>query len=310
MTLRLAFMGSPEFAVPTLEAVVKAGHDVACVYSQPPRPAGRGQVLRKTAVHQAAERHGIPVRTPLSFKAGEDRQAFAALNLDVAVVVAYGLLLPQAVLDSPRLGCFNLHGSLLPRWRGAAPIHRAVMAGDAVTGVQVMKMEAGLDTGPVMKTATTPIREEDTTGDVQDRLALLGAGLMVEALAELEAGPVRLVEQAAVGVTHAAKVSTGEARIDWSKPATEVAAHIRGLSPFPGAWFELPETQGAQRIKALHARAEAGDGEPGLVLDEALLVACGSGAVRITRLQRAGKGPMTADDFQRGSAVAKGWRLA
>jgi methionyl-tRNA formyltransferase len=184
------------------------------------------------------------------------------------------------------------------------------MAGDAVTGVQVMKMEAGLDTGPVMKTATTPIREEDTTGDVQDRLALLGAGLMVEALAELEAGPVRLIEQAADGVTHAAKVSTGEARIDWTKPATEVAAHIRGLSPFPGAWFELPETQGAQRIKALHARAEAGDGEPGLVLDEALLVACGSGAVRITRLQRAGKGPMLADDFQRGSAVAKGWRLS
>jgi methionyl-tRNA formyltransferase len=315
MTLRLAFMGSPEFAVPTLEAIRAAGHDIACVYSQPARPAGRGKELRRTAVHEAAERHGIPVRTPLNFKLAADREAFAALDLDVAVVVAYGLLLPQAILDAPRLGCFNLHGSILPRWRGAAPIHRAVMAGDTVTGVQVMKMEAGLDTGPVMKTATTRIGEDDTTGDVHDRLALLGAALMVEALAELEAGPVSLRVQEAEGVTHAAKVSAAEARIDWTRPAEEVAAHIRGLSPSPGAWFELHDSGEVQRIKALHARAEAGQsgegkGQPGLVLDDALLVACGSGAVRLTRLQRAGKGPMTADAFQRGAQIARGRKLS
>lgn len=310
MTLRLAFMGSPDFAVPTLEAILAAGHEIACVYSQPPRPAGRGKELRKTAVHMTAERHGLTVRTPLNFKAAADRDAFAALQLDVAVVVAYGLLLPQAVLDAPRLGCFNLHGSILPRWRGAAPIHRAVMEGDTVTGVQVMKMEAGLDTGPVMKTATTPITEDDTTGDVQRRLASLGANLMIEALAELEAGPVMLTEQDADGVTHAAKVTAAEARIDWARPASEVASRIRGLSPFPGAWFELPDSQGRQRIKALHATAEAGEGEPGEVLDDRLLVACGSGAVRISRLQRAGKGTMTAEDFQRGSPIGKGWKLA
>lgn len=310
MTLRLAFMGSPEFAVPTLEALLAAGHEIACVYSQPPRPAGRGRELRKTAVHAAAERHGLAVRTPLNFKAAEERASFAALRLDVAVVVAYGLLLPQAVLDAPRLGCFNLHGSILPRWRGAAPIHRAVMAGDPVTGVQVMKMEAGLDTGPVVKTAVTSIAEEDTTGDVQARLAQLGASLVVEALTELEAGPIRLEVQDDRDATYAAKITAAEARIDWARPASEVACHIRGLSPFPGAWFELPEAHGRHRIKALHAKAEAGEGESGEVLDDKLLVACGSGAVRITRLQRAGKGPMTAEDFQRGSPIGKGWRLS
>jgi methionyl-tRNA formyltransferase len=306
MSLRLAFMGSPDFAVPTLEAILAADHDVACVYSQPPRPAGRGKELRKTAVHETAQRHGIELRTPENFKQAADREAFAALKLDVAVVVAYGLLLPKAILDAPRLGCFNLHGSILPRWRGAAPIHRAVMAGDKVTGVQVMKMDIGLDTGPVMLTATTPISEDDTTGDVHDRLAGLGADLMVKALAELEAGPINLTAQTNDGLTIAAKVSPAEAKIDWTKPAAQVAAHIRGLSPFPGAWFELD----GQRIRALHAKAETGSGAPGDVIDESLLVACGEGAVRITRLQRAGKGQMTADEFQRGARIAQGRRLS
>jgi len=305
MSLRLAFMGSPDFAVPTLEAVISAGHDIACVYSQPPRPAGRGKDLRRTPVHEAAARHGIEVRTPLNFKAQEDKNAFAALKLDVAVVVAYGLLLPKAILDAPRLGCFNLHGSILPRWRGAAPIHRAVMAGDAVTGVQVMKMDVGLDTGPVMLTATTSISEDDTTGDVHDRLSLLGASLMVQGLARLEAGTATLTDQTEEGLTYAAKVSAAEARIDWTLPARDVAARIRGLSPFPGAWFE----QDGQRIKVLHARAHAGRGQPGDVLDDHLTVACGDGAVRLTRLQRAGKGQMTAEEFQRGAHIAAGARL-
>ncbi len=305
MTLRLAFMGSPDFAVPTLEAILAAGHDVACVYSQPPRPAGRGKEMRRTAIHQIAERRGLEVRTPANLKDPADREAFAALKLDVAVVVAYGLLLPRAILDAPRLGCFNLHGSILPRWRGAAPIHRAVMAGDPITGVQVMKMELGLDTGPVLSTATTPITEDDTTGDVHDRLSLLGAGLMVKALADLEAGPVTLTPQAKEGVTAAAKVSPAEAGIDWSKSAGEVSAHIRGLSPNPGAWFEMD----GQRIKVLHARTAAGSGSPGQVLDDNLLVACGDRAVRLTRLQRAGKGQMTAEEFQRGARIERGRRL-
>lgn len=305
MSLRIAFMGSPEFAVPTLEAIIAAGHNVVCVYSQPPRPAGRGKELRSTAVHGVAEKRGIPVRTPVNFKAEEDRAAFAALNLDVAVVVAYGLLLPKAILDAPRLGCFNLHGSILPRWRGAAPIHRAVMAGDKIAGVQVMKMDVGLDTGPVMLTATTPVTEDDTMGDIHDRLSLAGAELMVEGLARLEAGTAVLMEQSAEGVTYAAKVSPEEARIDWKLPASEVAARIRGMSPFPGAWFEHE----GQRIKVLHARATDGAGEPGVVLDDALKIACGDGAVRLTRLQRAGKGLVTAEDFQRGKSIARGQKL-
>jgi len=298
-------MGSPDFAVPTLEAVISAGHDVACVYSQPPRPAGRGRDLRRTPVHEAAARHGIEVRTPLNFKAQEDRDAFAALKLDVAVVVAYGLLLPKAILDAPRLGCFNLHGSILPRWRGAAPIHRAVMAGDSITGVQVMKMDVGLDTGPVMLTATTPISEDDTTGDVHDRLSILGADLMIEGLALLEAGKAVLLDQTEEGLTYAAKVSAAEARIDWTLSGRDVAARIRGLSPHPGAWFE----HDGQRIKVLHARAAEGKGQPGAVLDDSLTIACGEGAVRLTRLQRAGKGQVTAEEFQRGARIPSGARL-
>jgi methionyl-tRNA formyltransferase len=306
MTLRLAFMGSPDFAVPVLEAIIAAGHEVACVYSQPPRPAGRGKEMRRTEVHAVALKHGLEVRTPENFRAKEDREAFAALKLDVAVVVAYGLLLPKAILDAPRLGCFNIHGSILPRWRGAAPIHRAVMAGDAITGVQVMKMDVGLDTGPVMLTATTPISEDDTTGDVHDRLSRLGAALMVEGLAKLEAGPVALTGQTEEGLTIASKVSPDEARVDWTLPAEEVAARIRGMSPFPGAWFEMD----GQRIKVLNARADAGAGAPGEVLDDMIKVACGSGAVRLTRLQRAGKGQMTADEFQRGKPIPRGARLS
>ncbi len=306
MSLRLAFMGSPEFAVPTLEAIIAAGHDVACVYSQPPRPAGRGRELRPTSVHMLAERHGLPVRTPVNFKAEEDRAAFAALALDVAVVVAYGLLLPRAILDAPRLGCFNLHGSILPRWRGAAPIHRAVMAGDQVAGVQVMKMDVGLDTGPVMLTATTPITENDTMGDIHDRLSMAGAALMVEGLARLEAGTAVLTEQSSEGVTYASKVSPEEARIDWRLPAREVAARIRGMSPFPGAWFE----HDGQRIKVLHARADVGAGGPGQVLDDSLRIACGEGAVRLTRLQRAGKGQVNAEDFQRSKPITRGQVLS
>jgi methionyl-tRNA formyltransferase len=309
MTLRLAFMGSPDFAVPTLEAVLKAGHDIACVYSQPPRPAGRGKAERRTAVHRAAEAKGILVRTPLNFKAAEDREAFAALKLDAAIVVAYGLLLPRAILEAPRLGCYNLHGSLLPRWRGAAPIQRAVMAGDSETGVEVMKMDVGLDTGPVLLTARTPIAATDTTGDVHDRLSHLGAGLMVEALAALEAGAAKLTVQPEAGVTYAAKITGDETRIDWSRPAHRVSAHIRGLSPQPGAWFEMPGEKGAVRVKALNATVEEGSGPPGAILDDRLLIACGEKAVRLTRLQRAGKGPMTAEEFLRGAKAAAGGRL-
>ncbi|MEZ5936717.1 MAG: methionyl-tRNA formyltransferase [Hyphomonadaceae bacterium] len=312
MSLRIAFMGSPEFAVPTLRRLIADGHDIACVYSQPPRPAGRGQALRRTPVHEAADEAGIEVRTPLNFKAAEDRDAFAALDLDAAVVVAYGLLLPKAILDAPRLGCYNLHGSLLPRWRGAAPIHRAIMAGDAETGVQVMKMDVGLDTGPVLMTARTPISGDDTLLSVHDRLADLGAGLMSRALVDLEAGAAQPQPQTDEGVTYASKITPDEARIDWSKPAHAVSAHIRGLSPFPGAWFECDAGKGMVRVKALQVRTEptSSSGAPGELLDDALLVACGEGAVRLLRLQRAGKGPMDAPDFLRGAMLSKGVRLS
>ncbi len=307
--MRLIFMGSPDFSVPTLKALLEAGHEVACVYSQPPRPAGRGKALRQTAVHAFAEERGLEVRTPLNFKADADRADFAALGADVAVVVAYGLILPQAVLDAPKFGCLNLHGSLLPRWRGAAPIHRAVMACDETTGVQVMQMEAGLDTGPVMMSAETPISDTDTTLDVHDRLADLGAGLMVEALGKLEAGTAEFVPQSADGIVYAHKISSDEARIVWNRPAADVSAHIRGLSPFPGAWFELEEDKGPVRVKVLNTVAEAGSGEPGEVLDDGLLIACREGAVRLLRLQRAGRGPMLAADFLRGTMIETGRRL-
>jgi len=314
MTLRIAFMGSPELAVAVLEEVISAGHEVACVYSQPPRPAGRGKSERKTAVHLAAEAHGLEVRTPLNFKAAEDRAAFAALDLDAAVVVAYGLLLPQAILDAPRLGCINLHGSLLPRWRGAAPIQRAVLAGDHETGMQTMKMDAGLDTGPVIDEMRMAIGEMDTAQTVHDWMAREGGALMVRTLAALEAGVAGFAKQAEEGVTYAAKIRPDEPRIDWTQPARRVRDHIHGLSPQPGAWFELDGDMtggktGPVRVKVLSVACEDGSGPPGVTLDSGLLGACGAGAVRLLRLQRAGKGPMAADDFLRGTPIQAGRRL-
>jgi methionyl-tRNA formyltransferase len=306
MTLRLAFMGSPAFALPTLAALIDAGHEIACVYSQPPRPAGRGKQDRLTPVHAFALERGLQVRTPNSLKKLEAQAEFAALNLDAAIVVAYGLILPKPILDAPRLGAFNLHGSLLPRWRGAAPIQRAIMAGDALTGVQVMRMEEGLDTGPVLATASTRIGASDTTSTLHDRLAALGAPLMVEALAKLEHGEAVETPQDEEGVTYAHKITPAEARIDWSRSAHEVDWVIRGLSPVPGAWFDL----GGMRVKALMSRAELQSGEPGVVLDDSLLIACGTGAVRLLTVQREGRGPLDAATFLRGNPVIPGTRLA
>lgn len=306
MSLRLAFMGSPAFALPTLAALIEAGHEIACIYSQPPRPAGRGKQERPTPVHAFAAERGYEVRTPKSLKKPEAQEAFAALKLDAAIVVAYGLILPKPVLDAPRLGAFNLHGSLLPRWRGAAPIQRAVMAGDARTGVQVMRMEEGLDTGPVLATAITRIDAADTTASLHDRLAAFGAPLMVDALAALERGAAVETPQPDEGVTYAHKITPAEARIDWTKSAREVDCAIRGLSPAPGAWLEL---DGA-RVKVLMSRAEDGQGAPGAALDDSLLIACGSGAVRLLTVQREGRGPLDAGAFLRGHPVPQGTVLA
>ncbi|MEM1087525.1 MAG: methionyl-tRNA formyltransferase [Pseudomonadota bacterium] len=309
--LRLAFMGSPDFSVPVLAALVEAGHDVVCVYSQPPRPAGRGKKLRLTAVHQWVEDKGIEVRTPKSLKNVPEQAEFAALNLDAAVVVAYGLILPRAVLDAPRLGCMNMHASLLPRWRGAAPIHRAIMAGDAETGVQAMIMEAGLDTGPVLATAKTPILDTDTTGSVHDRLASLAAGLAVTAMEGLANGSLKPVAQPEDGITYAHKVGAEDQRIDWTKSAREVDCQVRGLSPFPGAYFFYHPggEPDAIRMKALLSKCEDGDpgAAPGTVLDDTLLIQCGDGrAVRLLRAQKPGSKAMNGDDLLRGLPVPKG----
>ncbi len=309
--LRIAFMGSPDFAVPVLAALVEAGHKIACVYSQPPRPAGRGKKLRPTPVHQWAETHGLEVRTPRSLKKTPEQDAFAALDLDAAVVVAYGLILPQAVLDAPRLGCMNMHASLLPRWRGAAPIHRAVLAGDEMTGVQAMMMEAGLDTGPVLATEQTRIFPFDTTGSVHDRLAGLAADLAVMALAGLADGSLTPEPQSEEGVTYAHKITAEDQRIDWTRPAAEVDCHIRGLSPFPGAWFlHQPEDEPEPlRMKALMSRVENGVGkaEPGELLDAELLVQCGDGqAVRLLKAQKPGAKAMEAADLLRGLPIPAG----
>jgi methionyl-tRNA formyltransferase len=301
--MRLIFMGSPEFAIPTLAALLKAGHEIACVYSQPSKPAGRGKALRQTPVHSFAQTHGLEVRTPSSLKSDEQKAAFAALNADAAIVVAYGLILPQAVLDGTKLGCFNLHGSLLPRWRGAAPMQRAIEAGDGVTGVQVMAMEAGLDTGGVYATATTRIGKADTTGTLHDRLAKLGAALMVESLPQIFSGALPCLPQSQEGVTYAAKIDRGETRIDWSRPAIELDRAIRAFSPYPGAWCMLPD---GTRAKILLTGLEEGDGAPGATLDNGLLVACGRGAVRILKLQRDGKSVVDTSDFLRGTPVLAG----
>ena len=299
-------MGSPAFALPTLQALIDAGHDVARVYSQPPRPAGRGKRERPTPVHAFAAERGIDVRTPRSLKQTEEQAAFAALNLDIAIVVAYGLILPKAILDAPKHGALNLHGSLLPRWRGAAPIQRAIMAGDRVTGVQVMRMEEGLDTGPVLASAETPIEFDDTTSTLHDRLAEMGAGLMRDALEKLERGEVTETPQAEAGVTYAQKITPAETHIDWARPAREIDCMIRGLAPAPGAWFELD----GKRVKALHSRLAQGVGAPGEALDDELLIACGEGAVRLLTVQREGRAPLSAAEFLRGQPVLAGAHLA
>ncbi|WP_375569121.1 methionyl-tRNA formyltransferase [Seohaeicola saemankumensis] len=301
--MKVVFMGTPDFSVPVLEALVEAGHDIAAVYCQPPRPAGRGKKETPTPVHQRASELGLQVRHPVSLKTPEAQADFAALGADVAVVVAYGLILPQAVLDAPRQGCLNIHASLLPRWRGAAPIHRAIMAGDAETGICIMQMEAGLDTGPVLLREATPIGVEETTGQLHDRLSQMGARLIVDALARLD-DLVPSVQPEA-GVTYAAKIDKAEAAVDWTRPATQVDRLIRGLSPFPGAWT----LHDGQRIKLLGARLADGAGAPGEVLDDALTVACGTGAVQLLRLQRAGRGAQDAAEFLRGQPLPKGTRL-
>ncbi|MCH9750667.1 MAG: methionyl-tRNA formyltransferase [Alphaproteobacteria bacterium] len=309
--LRIAFMGSPDFAVPVLAALAEAGHEIACVYSQPPRPAGRGKKLRPTPVHQWADANGIEVRTPRSLKKAPEQKAFAALDLDAAIVVAYGLILPQEVLDAPRLGCMNMHASLLPRWRGAAPIHRAIIAGDQVTGVQAMIMEAGLDTGPVLATKETEILPTDTTGSVHDRLATLGADLAVTALAGLADGTLGPVAQVEDGATYAHKITAEDQRIDWTWPAAEVDCQIRGLSPFPSAWFYYTPAGETEplRMKALMSRLEDGRGDaaPGTLLDDELLVQCGDGrAVRLLKAQKPGSKAMHASDLLRGLPISAG----
>ncbi|AWW74084.1 methionyl-tRNA formyltransferase [Erythrobacter sp. KY5] len=297
--MRIIFMGTPDFAVPALTALHAAGHEIVCVYSQPPSRSGRGKKLRLSPVQAKAEELGIEVRTPKSLKGEEERQAFAALDADVAVVAAYGLILPQAILDAPMHGCLNIHASILPRWRGAAPIHRAVMAGDEETGVTIMQMEAGLDTGPMLHIVRTPIGAK-TTGHLTAELAELGAGAMVEVLAnfaQYEAQP-----QDDSLATYAPKIDKAEARIDWSRGASEIVRHIHGLAPFPGAWFELE----GERVKVLQAIMVSAEGSPGTVIDASLGIACGSDAIRPERLQRAGKPAMDLDDFLRGRPVEPG----
>ena len=292
--MRVIFMGTPDFSVPALRAIA-ARHDVVAVYSQPPRAAGRGQKPRPSPVALAAQELGIPVRTPARLRDPQDQADFAALEADVAVVVAYGLILPQPVLDAPRLGCLNIHASILPRWRGAAPIHRAILAGDAETGVAIMQMEAGLDTGPVLALTRTPIAADDTTASLHDRLSAIGADLICDVLDRL---PLPAVLQPQDGVTYAAKINKAEARIDWTLPAEQVDRQIRGLSPFPGAWCMI----GDERVKLLASTVVPGQGDPGTVLPDFTIV-CGSGAVRITLAQRAGKRPMTPADLLRGWAL-------
>lgn len=301
-------MGTPDFAVRALAELVAAGHEIVAVYSQPPKPRGRGQQLSPSPVHAFAQGLGLEVRTPASMKAPEEIAAFQALDLDAAVVVAYGQILKREVLDAPRLGCFNLHASLLPRWRGAAPIQRALMAGDPVTGVQVMRMSEGLDEGPIILSEVTPIEWDDTAGTLTDRLAIIGASLLPRALAAIERGGATETEQDGEP-TYAKKITPEEARIDWSRPGPEVDRHIRGLSPFPGAWFEAPSPKGPVRVKALMSQVSPAAGRDGEVIDDGLLVACGEGAVRLTRVQREGKGPQDAVDFLRGFPLPEGTML-
>jgi methionyl-tRNA formyltransferase len=303
--MRLIFMGTPDFAVLTLLALADAGHDIVAAYTRAPKPAGRGMALQPTPVEREARRLALPVLTPKTFKDEAAQAAFRAHNADAAVVVAYGLILPKPVLDAPRLGCFNVHASLLPRWRGAAPINRAIMAGDAASGVTIMQMDEGLDTGAMVTRESAAIGADMTAGELHDELAELGSALMERALGEIERGAVIPKRQPAQGVTYAEKIGKAETRIDWTKPWKQVHDHIRGLSPFPGAWFEF----GGVRVKALRSTKGEGKGAPGTVLDGSLTIACGDGAVRLTQVQRAGKQPMSAEEFLRGTKVEAGARL-
>jgi len=310
MPLRLIFMGTPDFAVPTLLELLAHGHEIAVVYTRAARPAGRGMKLQPTPVEQEARRLGIPVLTPATLKTPEAADEFRAHNAEAAVVVAYGMILPQAILDTPKLGCFNLHASLLPRWRGAAPINRAIMAGDAETGVMVMKMDAGLDTGDVAMAERMAISDAMTAADLHDALARLGGDLMVRAIGALERGRLQLTKQSDEGVTYAAKIEKTEARIDWNKPAHTVLRHIHGLSPFPGAWCEIAIEGEQLRVKVLRCAMADGSGAPGDVLDDHLAVACKQGAIRILELQRAGRQPMKAEEFLRGTPLKPGAHFA
>ena len=303
--MRLAFLGTPDFAVVSLAAIVQAGFEVACVYSQPPAPRGRGKKLAPSPAHAFAEQHGIDVRTPDSMRAPHEIAAFEALGLDAAVVVAFGQILPAAVLEAPRLGAFNLHGSLLPRWRGAAPMQRAIMAGDKLTGVCVMRMTEGLDEGPTLAVERLRIDALETAGTLHDRMAVAGADLLVKTLPDIAAGIAVETPQPTEGVTYAKKIRPRETKIDWRRPAAEVDRQIRGLAPFPGAWFMAESERGPVRVKALLSRIEDGDGAPGEVLDDRLLIACGAGAVRLLAAQREGRGAQAADDFVRGFRLAK-----
>jgi methionyl-tRNA formyltransferase len=301
--MRIIFMGTPDFAVPALRALHQAGHEVVCAYTQPPRPAGRGKKLMPSPVQMEAERLGVPVRSPVSLRNAEAQAEFAALDADVAVVAAYGLILPQPVLDAPKHGCLNIHASLLPRWRGAAPIHRAVMAGDAETGVTIMQMEAGLDTGPMLHKATVPVGRK-TTGELFVELGDVGAAAMVEVLGDLAAFPPEVQDDAAA--IYAPKIDKAEGKIDWTADAAQIERLVRGLAPFPGAWFELE----GERVKLLLAEVVDGAGAPGTVLDEDFTIACGTGAIRPLKLQRAGKPVLDRAEFLRGRAVAAGTVLA
>ena len=304
--MRLAFMGTPDFAVPSLAELIASGHEIVAVYSQPPRPKGRGRTVTPSPVHAFADSMGLPVFTPESMKSPEAIETFVSLDLDAACVVAYGQILKADVLEAPTLGCFNLHGSLLPRWRGAAPIQRAIMAGDTRTGVQIMRMSEGLDEGPILLSEVLDIRPDDTAASLSERMSHVGAALWSRALAAIERGGATETPQAGEP-TYARKINPAEARIDWTRPAAEVDAHIRGLSPFPGAWFSGPD---GARIKALISTVAEGTGDPGAVLDDALTVACGSGAVRLIRVQREGKAAQAADEMLRGHPLPAGTALA
>ncbi len=309
MSLRVIFMGTPDFSVPVLTSIIGQGHEVVACYTRAPKPGGRrGLELTKSPVHATAETLGIPVFTPKSLRNDEEAARFAAHEADVAVVVAYGLILPKPILEAPRLGCLNLHASLLPRWRGAAPIQRAIMAGDTETGVMVMQMDEGLDTGPVAMAERVAIGADTTAGELHDSLMNVGADLMARALSALSRGTLTFKPQAAEGLTYASKIEKAESRIDWNAPAQTIHNHIRGLSPFPGAWFEIDFGKGPERIKVLRSHVAAGSGSPGQILavGDKLIVACGTGTVELTEVQRAGKTPVKTADFLRGANLSPG----